>query len=447
MLVVNSAYKADTAFTYTITSLCPNTYYEISAWFKNICYKCGCDSTGTSSTTAGYIPTATGDSSGVRPNIAFDVNGADYYTTGDLLYLGLSGGQTGSDAANQWVKKGFTYLTGPAQTSFVLTLRNNAPGGGGNDWALDDIAVATCSPNMSFTPSIAPYVCDTNVVDIGGTVRSYFNNYVNYKWQKSTNGGTTWVDDGSPGTASPALISGEYEYSVAYPQFAGTMSDSGYKYRLVVGTTLSNLSSASCTLTGNTELTLNIHHCTPILGTDFISFNAKQDGIYTLLKWTTNKEIEYLEFIIEGSEDGRQFSQIAVVKGDGITDNILNSYSWGHPYHQSKYYYRIKMKGAYTGEKYSRIISIDGLTANANLVSVINPFHSQLSADVQVKYAGIVKVQLIDNFGSVVRTQNFTLQQGANRIIIKNVEALPAGMYSLKIFSNQNTITKKVVKQ
>ena len=448
MLVVNSAYKTDTAFQFTVTNLCPNTYYEISAWLKNICYKCGCDSNGVSSSGALYIPSATNDSSGVQPNLTFDINGTDYYTTGNIVYGGLfPSTQTGSDSNNVWVKRGFTYLTGTSQTSFTLTIRNNAPGGGGNDWAMDDITLATCSPNMSFTPSIAPYVCDTNVVDIGGTVRSYFNNYVNYKWQKSTNGGTTWVDDGSPGTASPALISGEYEYSVAYPQFAGVMSDSGTKYRLVVGTTPSNLGSASCTLTGNTELTLNIHHCTPILGTDFISFNAKQDGIYTLLKWTTNKEIEHLEFIIEGSEDGRQFSQIAVVKGDGITDNILNSYAWSHPYHQSKYYYRIKMKGAYTGEKYSRTISIDGLTANANLVSVINPFHSQINAEVQVKYAGIVKVQLIDNFGLVVRTQNFTLQQGANRIIIKNVESLPAGMYSLKIFSNQNIITKKVVKQ
>lgn len=447
MLVVNSAYKADTAFTYTITSLCPNTYYEISAWFKNICYKCGCDSTGTASGSAGYIPTAPGDSSGVRPNIAFDVNGADYYTTGDLVYQGLSGGPTGSDAANRWVKRGFTYLTGPAQTSFTLTLRNNAPGGGGNDWALDDIAIATCSPNMSFTPSIAPYVCDTNVVEIGGTVRSYFNNYVNYKWQKSINNGTTWTDDGSPGIGTPVLVSGEYQYTVNYPQFPGVMSDSGTKYRLVVGTTVGNLSSSACTLTGNTELTLNIHHCTPILGTNFISFNAKQDGGYTSLKWTTNKEIEHLKFIIEGSSDGRQFTEIATINSEGISDNILNSYAWSHQYNQSKYYYRIKMVGTYTGQKYSRVILVDALTTNAILLSVVNPFRNQLNAEVQVKQAGIVRAQLINNNGTIVQTQNFTVQPGLNRIMLKNLDGLSAGMYSLKIISNQNTFTKKVLKQ
>ena len=447
MLVINSAYRADTAFTYTISNLCPGTYYEISAWFKNICYKCGCDSTGAGTSSGSYIPTAPGDSSGVRPNIAFDVNGADYYTTGDLLYLGLSGGQTGSDAANRWVKKGFTYLTGPAQTSFTLTLRNNAPGGGGNDWALDDIAVSTCSPDLSFTPSANPTICAENVVEIGGTVQSYFSNYVNYRWQKSIDNGTTWTDDGAPGTGTPVVNgSGEYEYTVSYPQFVATQADNGTQYRLVVATTPSNLSSA-CALSGNTDLTLNIDPCTPILRTDFISFNAKQDGIYSHLKWTTNKEIENLEFTIEGSEDGRVFSRLAVISSGGLSDNLLNSYDWSHPYRQSKYYYRIKMKGVYTGERYSRIISVDGLASNATFVSVVNPFYSQLNAEIQAKQPGIVRAQLINNNGIIVQTQNFTLQQGTNRIVMKNVETLPSGMYTLKIMSNQYTVTKKVIKQ
>jgi hypothetical protein len=63
MLVVNSAYKTDTAFQYTVSNLCPNTYYEISSWIKNICYKCGCDSNGVSANTAGYLPSGPNDSS------------------------------------------------------------------------------------------------------------------------------------------------------------------------------------------------------------------------------------------------------------------------------------------------------------------------------------------------------------------------------------------------
>ena len=120
MLIINSAYKTDTAFQYTVSNLCPNTNYEISAWMRNICYKCGCDSNGVGASGAGYIPLATGDSSGVQPNLAFQVNGVDYYTTGNIRYTGTT--PTGSDATNSWIKKGFTYLTGINQTSFTLNL-------------------------------------------------------------------------------------------------------------------------------------------------------------------------------------------------------------------------------------------------------------------------------------------------------------------------------------
>jgi hypothetical protein len=58
MLVINSAYRTDKAFRFNVTGACTETYYEITGWFKNICYKCGCDSAGRFTSTAGYIPTA-----------------------------------------------------------------------------------------------------------------------------------------------------------------------------------------------------------------------------------------------------------------------------------------------------------------------------------------------------------------------------------------------------
>ncbi len=147
MAVINSSYKPGITFLDTINNLCPNTYYQYSAWFRNICSRCGCDSNGKGPTSVGYIPTGAGDSSGVHPNLTFNVNGYDYYTTGDMPYTG------------QWIRKGFTYLTGPNQTSMIIYVRNNAPGGGGNDWALDDISVATCVPNISLTPNKPDTLC------------------------------------------------------------------------------------------------------------------------------------------------------------------------------------------------------------------------------------------------------------------------------------------------
>ncbi|HEX4849358.1 MAG TPA: hypothetical protein VFV08_01065, partial [Puia sp.] len=175
MAVINASYKTDIAFLDTVTNLCPNTYYEYYAWFRNICSKCACDSAGRGPSSAGFIPTdpVTHDSSGVHPNLTFNVNGNDYYTTGNILYSG------------QWVKKGFTYLTGPTQTSMIIYIRNNAPGGGGNDWAIDDIGIATCIPSISLTPNKPDTLCMGSDDTVRFKVTAFFNNYTEWKLEKS----------------------------------------------------------------------------------------------------------------------------------------------------------------------------------------------------------------------------------------------------------------------
>ena len=288
MLVVNAAYRTDIAFSFTVSGACTNTYYEISAWIKNICYKCGCDVNGVGASGAGYVPTAVGDSSGVRPNLSFEINGVDYYTTGDILYQGLGGTQTGSDTLNNWIKRSFVYRTGPSETGFILTLRNNAPGGGGNDWALDDISLRTCYPNMSYSPSITPTICANSTITIRDTVRSFYNTYVEYKWQRSIDGGTNWTDvAGTTATASPVLVSGMYQFVASYtvPPIWTTLANNGNLYRVVVATTVANLAS-TCNYSDVIPVTLTINNCLDIDDDndgipDYVEFNnpvALQDA-------------------------------------------------------------------------------------------------------------------------------------------------------------------------
>ena len=56
MVVVNASYKTDTAYRETLNNLCPNTYYQFSAWVRNICPRCSCDSLGRGSGSPGFIP-------------------------------------------------------------------------------------------------------------------------------------------------------------------------------------------------------------------------------------------------------------------------------------------------------------------------------------------------------------------------------------------------------
>ncbi len=451
MLIINSAFKTDTAFQYTVNSLCPNTNYEISAWVRNICYKCGCDSNGVGATSGGYIPFAPGDSSGVQPNLAFDVNGIDYYTTGNIPYIGTT--PTKSDTSNRWLKRGFTYLTGPSQTSFTLTIRNNAPGGGGNDWAMDDIAVSTCLPNMKYSPSLNPTVCRLNPITIDDTVRSYFNNYVYYKWQRSTNNGASWSDATGPlGPATPTWNGSAWEYITSYtiPPAVTDTSDNGDLYRLIVATTSANLSNANCQFTdGISIINLNVLNCGVPLKTDLLSFNGKLENDKGKLFWNTSKEDEPLTFTIERSSDGYNFSTAGVITSHNNYSAETNSYSLVDPVAVTgKIYYRLIMTDQSNAKKYSRIIQLSGQDGILlSLSNIINPFKYTIEFDITTPVDTKIEVELLDLFGKMVRKNSYLVHTGINALSMTDTESLPAGTYIFRIRNNDLIINRKVLKK
>jgi hypothetical protein len=449
MLVINSAYKTDTAFQYTVSNLCPGTHYEISAWFRNICYKCGCDSNGVGASGGGYIPLATGDSSGVQPNIAFGVNGVDYYTTGNIPYTGVT--PTGSDASNRWVKKGFIYVTGPSETSFTLTIRNNAPGGGGNDWALDDISVATCLPNMRYSPSNTPTLCYGNVITISDTVRSYYNTYNYYKWQRSTNGGATWTDiSGATGMGSPVWNGSSWQYVTSYtitPAFT-QLANNGDRYRVVVGTTAANMLNTNCNFTdGVAIITLNIINCGPALDVNLLSFNGTLQNGKAVLHWTTSQEKEPVSFEIERSTDGMNYDRIGTVNGSNHLSVLTNQYSFADTMLlTTKTFYRVALVTGSGRRTLSRTVQLQGETDAFTVRNLINPFASVLSFDVEVSHAAKLDVVLSDSHGRPVKTRNYAVHAGVNNLVLQDAEGLASGVYILQVQHRGRVMTKKVIK-
>ncbi|HVF98133.1 MAG TPA: T9SS type A sorting domain-containing protein [Flavisolibacter sp.] len=454
MLVVNSAYKTDTAFQYTVSNLCPGTHYELSAWFRNICYKCGCDSNGVGASGAGYIPLATGDSSGVQPNIAISVNGVDYYTTGNIPYYGavpyFGTTPTASDTTNRWVKKGFIYVTGPSETSFTLTIRNNAPGGGGNDWALDDISVATCLPNMKYSPSNTPNICRYNSITIHDTVRSYYNTYNHYKWQRSTDGGTTWTDIvGANGVASPVWNGSSWQYITNYtiPPANTAPGNTGDKYRVVVGTTAANMLNTNCNFTdGIAIITLNVVDCGPILDLRLLSFSGTDQNNKAALRWSTSGETEPVLFAVEKSIDGTNYFTAGTIQGIGapgiqqytFTDTVLLT---------GNTLYRVSVQTANGPRLQSHTVLLQGEVDEFSVANVVNPFTAALPFDVTVAQTAKLDVTLTDTRGRPILKKIYTAKAGINSLLLQETENLSAGIYFLHVQYRHKLAVRKVVKQ
>jgi hypothetical protein len=431
MLMVNADYVASEVYRQNINNLCPNTYYEFSAWVRNICRTCGMDSTGAqfagtpTAPTQGYV--------GVYPNLSFALDGLDYYSTGEIDTLG-------------WLKKGFVFRTGISQTSATFSIRNNSQGGGGNDWVMDDIAVATCLPTMSYSPTINPNVCTGNAITIADTISSFFRNYTTYKWQKSTNGGGLWTDISGVTTLPETNY---YITTYTVPPGSTTMADSGTLYRVVVATTSANLTNPNCNISDGVTITLSVNNCGIPLKTDLLSFNGKLVGDKGHLSWTTSKEDEPVTFILERSNDGTSFVQIGTVNSHNDYTATVNSYSFIDPVAiTGKAYYRLVLAEQSGARKFSRTIQLNrSESENLGLINVINPFNYSLEFDITAKSDAKVEVELVDLFGKVVRKATYTVRAGVNALSMPNTDVLSSGTYILRVRNNEVLINRKVLKK
>lgn len=430
MAVVNASYAISPAIQQTVNNLCPSTYYDFSAWFRNICSKCSCDSNGRGALNAlfnGPYPP------GVKPNLTFQLNGIDYYTTGDLLYNG------------QWTKKGFTYLTGAAQTSFTLSIRNNSPGGGGNDWAVDDVNLSTCVPDLDLKYNPEFKTCAGAVADLSSTVRCYFPNYTFYKWQRSTDGGFTWNDTGINGTATPSLVGAQWEYTANYPGFIVTMADSGHRYRVVVATTAANLASTNCFYSNNTNTFLNIINCGVILNTNLNSFAAALVQSNAVLSWSVTAANDFSHFEIEKSNDGRNFNSIATLQADN-TGSILN-YNFTDPEKITAInFYRLKLidKNGLLG--YSSAIAVSNKNIDFEIKSITNPVTSYVNIEYILPKDGKVMINLQDILGKSIRQYELKGSKGLNKSRLDNLNDLPMGTYIISVSYNNSVINKRFIK-
>jgi trimeric autotransporter adhesin len=434
MVVINAAFRTDTAFLDTVKNLCPNTYYEYSAWFRNICKKCSGDSLGRAPSNALYVPTGPGDSSGVHPNLTFNINGFDYYSTGDILYTG------------QWIKKGFTYLTGPAQTQMIISIRNNAPGGGGNDWAIDDIGVATCTPNLVLNPSTPTInVCYGDGASLSADVKSFFNNYTEYIWERSINNGTTWTNTGFSGTGTPVFNGTEYVYTATGPSFIGDSTTNLNIFRLRVASSATNITDPNCSFAANRTVLVFVHSCMFVLKTELLDASGTLKNKFATIQWQTAAETNKVNFEIEKSTDGTHFTAIGHVNGKALSDAGA-SYTFNDPgVLNGATYYRIKMIEG-TGYKYSKIILLSPDKIYFQLQNVVNPFINTLSFDVILPGDGDINTTILDNYGRAVKTYTQKATKGIVPLKIQDIHNLSSGVYTLKVEWQNESIIKRIIK-
>ncbi|MEQ1797845.1 MAG: T9SS type A sorting domain-containing protein [Lacibacter sp.] len=444
MAVVNAAYGINTAVQRNITGLCGDTYYEFSAWFKNICAACSSDSTGRTPTGSGaalfksYLGSKTlNDSAGVSPDVTYTIDGVDYYTSGSIEY------------DRRWVKKGFLFKTGPAQTSVNLTIRNNAPGGGGNDWAFDDVGLATCLPSLAMRPSNTPTYCTNGQIDMSVIVNTFYNNYGLYQWERSTDGGGSWhAAPELPGVQSYTYTFDGTSYldTVAYPPIIATAITNGYMYRIKTATSLANLSSSSCSVYNTVDvITITVDGGCVVLPVELLQFNAQLKNGYTELKWQSKQEQDLQKYDVERSADGKNFVKIGTVTAKGGNDAQNYTFTDSNPV-TGKVYYRLQLVSA-QNKKYSNILSVTGDLSNRfELTNLVNPFNAKISFQITVPQNEVIEVNLLDAAGKIIYQTKMNVNKGINAMNFETPSAIQKGNYLLRVVSKEGVVNKLIQK-
>lgn len=426
-VVVNASYANGEAFQQPVSGLCGETYYEFSAWFKNVCSLCACDTMGRGSQDANFNGA---DPSGVNPNLTFEVDGTAYYSTGNIAYSG------------NWVKKGFIFKTNPGQTSFTITIRNNAPGGGGNDWAIDDITFGTCSPELNFNPSPIAAVCaDAQAVELKAIVSSYFDNYRFWRWERSTDGGSNWSNTGEQGESTPVNDGTNHTYQVDYPAFIASAADDGHLYRLRIATSTTNLNNSCSFADGTNILTLQVNDCT-ILPIEIRNFTAQLRQQKTMLNWQALNASPGTLLVVEKSTNNRNFRDMAIIQAGTQT-----AFQWSDPeLITGATYYRIRIV-----ENNVKAFSATTMVNKPNgsdfiIRGVQNPFNASLEMELAAQRSGKLQLSLTDLQGRVVKQQQQQLSAGVQRVSFHQLDQMPKGMYVLKIQWNDEVFYQRVVK-
>ena len=224
MMLVNASVAPGVFYVDTVKNLCANTKYEFATWITNV-----------------IVPSACNGAPN-KPKLTFNIETAagvilSTYNTGDIA----------ESSSPVWKQYGFFFTTPATSSTIVIRITNNAPGGCGNDLALDDITFRPCGPTVtagsSSTNQPVIDICkgDTSSTTLSANIGSGYTSPA-FQWQFSSDS-INWTD--IPGATN-----------LTYSRNATGVGN--YYYRITVAEN-TNIGISNCRVASNI-VTITIHN-------------------------------------------------------------------------------------------------------------------------------------------------------------------------------------------
>lgn len=185
---------------------------------------------------------------------------------------------------------------------------------------------------------------------------------------------------------------------------------------------------------------------TTVLPVTLVSFEAKSQAQGVLLSWVTASEKENDYFLVERSADGRNFSTVGKVAGNGTTNQKMSYSLLDKSAFTGTAYYRLKQVD-YDGKyEYSKVISVKATAVPVAQVKVSfypNPTSDVVNLDLTAVTAARVTITVHALDGRLVETQEVP---GAS-VQKLDLSKVAVGTYLIKVRSAATDTTLKVIKR
>ena len=288
MFIVNASFEEGEFYRSRVEGLCENTLFEFSAFAIN----------------AYQLGGVCGD--GIDPNLRFEIR-----TPSGALLASEESGDISATTSPLWQQYGLTFNSG-TNTEVDVIIINNAPGGCGNDLAIDDIEFRACGDIAEIDAEVnVNEICPNNIPDqiqLFAELQGDVYDQPVYQWQEYNNG--NWQD-----------ISG-----ATLPSYTIEPITEGEQYRFKVANTIANLNNENCAVVSDgatvafaPESSFQITGETSYCDGDDLELSVSGNQDIELVQWNTPAGMlqgeTYTLTNINTSLSGEYFAEITDVFG------------------------------------------------------------------------------------------------------------------------------------
>jgi len=318
-----------------------------------------------------------------------------------------------------------------------------------------DYPIFTTYTGVSGSISVQGFVgkCGTDSVTAGTTLAGQFTLEL---YAEDSNGYTATLPTteecklvGTPhGEGKTYLGSLSFTGTVSGYTFSGTVTpDTSIPASAYVGKKLTGIAIDPA---GNTsEFGTRTGMATAVaLPLELIAFSGATEGPDNVLTWQTAAGSDLLDFSVAYSTDGSNFEGIGRVKG--ISNPYVTTYSFTHTQVTGTAFYRLRCTRPGGTELFSNTIVLKRTAAAGDLQAVSIspvPFAGTLNVLFSTARDCRLSLALYDLSGKVCLSRDLNVSKGTGTVRIDDLDALPAGIYLLKLMDGSgNTQLLKAVK-